>query len=49
MSATPYSLPPLLPSPSAMPAPILILASDAGWHTDELCRAVRAHGHEPLL
>ena len=32
-----------------MPPPIIILASDAGWHTDELCRAVRAHGHEPLL
>lgn len=32
-----------------MPPPIIILASDAGWHTDELCRAVRARGHEPLL
>ena len=32
-----------------MPSPIVILASDTGWHTDELCRAVRAQGHEPLL
>jgi RimK family alpha-L-glutamate ligase len=32
-----------------MPTPIIILASDTGWHTDELCRAVRARGHEPLL
>ncbi len=32
-----------------MPSPIVILASDTGWHTDELCRAVRERGHEPLL
>lgn len=32
-----------------MPSPIIILASDTGWHTEELCRAVRARGHEPLL
>jgi RimK family alpha-L-glutamate ligase len=32
-----------------MPSPIVILASDTGWHTDQLTRAVRAAGHEPLL
>ena len=32
-----------------MPSPIILLASDTGWHTDQLCRAVRARGHEPLL
>ncbi|HWA16310.1 MAG TPA: RimK family alpha-L-glutamate ligase [Gemmatimonadales bacterium] len=32
-----------------MPAPIIILTSSTGFHTDELARAVRARGFEPLL
>lgn len=30
-------------------APVVILASEAGWHTDELVRAISARGLEPLL
>jgi RimK family alpha-L-glutamate ligase len=30
-------------------AHVVILASEAGWHTDELVRAISAHGLEPLL
>jgi RimK family alpha-L-glutamate ligase len=35
--------------PVAMPAPIIILTSSAGFHTDALARAVRARELEPLL
>src|SRR5262245_33365758 len=28
---------------------VLILSARTGWHTDELCRALIARGHQPLV